>query len=130
MTEQNQCDLPAFYLFKGDDGKMRRTKPDMTEALNRINIRKKPLELTRDYYPQWPEPNFKSQTRPAWKITADGVRVVRWYKRRCQHNRTHGGGTCRMIDDKECARTCAISLQWDAKTSLWVQAQLIDKLED
>lgn len=130
MTEKEQCDLPIYYLFKGDDQKWHRTKKEMTDALNRITIRKQPLVITTAYYPQWREPDFKSQTRPAWYITADGDRVVRWYRRRCQHNKTHGNGSCKMINDKECARTCAIYLQWDAKSSLWVQAPLIDKLED
>lgn len=129
MTEKNQCDLPIFYLYKGDDGKMHKTNQALTDNLNHISI-KRDLIITREYYPQWPKPEFASQTRPAWKITTDGIRAVRWYRRRCQHNRTHGGQTCKMINDKECARTCAIYLQWDDKSSLWVQAPLIDKLED
>ena len=129
MTERSQCDLPIFYLYKGDDGRMHKTGKELTEKLNRITITKN-LVISTEYYPQWPEPDFKSQTRPAWKITTDGERAVRSYKRRCQHNRSHGNQTCKMINDKECARTCAIYLQWDEKSSLWVQAPLIDKLED
>lgn len=128
--ERSQCDLPAYYLYKADDGQWHRTKEEMTTALNRLTIRKTPLAITRDYFPQWPAPEFLSETRPAWYIRADGVRLVRTYRRRCHHNRTHGGQTCKMINDKECARTCAIMLQWDEKSKLWVQTPLIDKLED
>lgn len=129
MDNKSQSDLPIFYLYRGEDGKMHKTSKELTGDLNRISV-KKDLIITREYYPQWPEPDYKSQTRPAWKITPDGERVVRWYRRRCQHSRTHGNGTCKLINDKECARTCAIYLQWDEKSHLWVQTPLIDKLED
>lgn len=129
--KESQCDLPTFYLYRGDDGKMHKTDAELTGRLNRISIIKSgKLIITREYFPQWPEPKYKSQTRPAWKITKDGIRVIRCYLRRCQHTRDHGNGTCRMIGEHECARTCAIYLQWDAKSSLWVQAPTINKLED
>lgn len=125
MTERNQCDLPTYYLYESDNG-WRRTNNEITKMLNRITI-KRNIVITHEYYPQWPEPEFKSQTRPAWKITTDGVRVVRCYSRRVEHKKTHGS-LCRKLNGNECACTCAITLQWDDKSKLWVQSPLIDKI--
>ena len=59
MTEHDQCDLPIFYLYKGDDGRMHKTSKELTEKLNRITITKN-LVISTEYYPQWPEPDSTS----------------------------------------------------------------------
>lgn len=128
MENKSQSDVPTFYIYKDDTGAFCRTNEELTKKLNYISAANE-LVITREYFPQWPEPAYKSQLRPAWKITTDGSRVMRWYLRRCPHTPKHGN-RCRMVNDKECARTCAIYLRWDEKTGLWVQAPLIDKLEE
>lgn len=116
-TNKNQSDLPAFYIYELNS-EWRKTDKALTKKLNAPCIVGADWLAGRSFYPQWPEPEFKSQTRPAWRITPEGYKVVRNDILSRQHRKEHGN--CKMINEKECQYTRAKMLAWDASKKFWV----------
>lgn len=115
--EKNQCDLPTFYIYEMNN-EWRKTDKELTHKLNSPCIVGADWLAGRSFYPQWAEPEFKSQTRPAWRITPEGYKVVRCETRTRQHHKNHGN--CHMINEHECEYTKAKQLVWSEKNHLWV----------
>lgn len=110
-------DLPSFYIYE-HQGKWLKTDKSLTAKLNSPTFNDKRILSGHSFYPQWPEPEFKSQTHYAWRITADGDKVVRCVKATRPHKREHGH--CEMINASECAYTKALMLRWDTSKKFWV----------
>ena len=76
MTERSESDNPTFYVYEDKDG-WHKTDKRFTDQLNSPTFNDASILAGRSFYPQWPEPEFKSQLRYAWRITPDGTKVVR-----------------------------------------------------
>ena len=99
-------DNPSFYIYE-DAGTWRKTDKSLTDKLNSPTFNDPSLLTGHSFYPQWPEPEFKSQTRYAWRITPDGDKVVR----------------TREIETGDKRRPVArvpLYLRWDAVKRFWV----------
>ena len=113
-------DLPTYYLYESSDG-WHKTDPELTKRLNSPIFNDAKLLAGRTFYPQWPEPQFKSETKPAWVMNPDAIKVVRCEKIERTHDKTHA--RCDKISDRTCTCTVAKMLMWDAKKKMWVLAQ-------
>lgn len=100
---KNQSDLPTFYIYEDKDG-WHKTDVELTKKLNSPTFNDASILAGRSFYPQWPEPEFKSQTRYAWRITPDGTKVVR-----NEIIKTEKRDYCR-----------ALMLRWDCDKKFWV----------
>lgn len=76
MTERRESDNPTFYVYEDENG-WHKTDKALTDKLNSPTFNDPTILAGRTFYPQWPEPEYKSQTRYAWRITPDGYKVVR-----------------------------------------------------
>lgn len=103
MTDKSLSGNPTFYVYETKDG-WAKTDKDLTAKLNSPIFHDLALLAGRSFYPQWPEPEFKSQTRVAWRITPDGVKVVR--------NTT--------IETERRTYRKALMLRWDVQKKFWV----------
>lgn len=110
-------DIPIFYIYE-DKGKWLRTDKALTAKLNSPTFNDTKILAGHSFYPQWPEPQFKSETRVAWRITTEGDKVVRFRKATRQHRREHGH--CEMVGKSECAYTQPLMLRWDGGKKFWV----------
>lgn len=109
MTETRQSDNPTFYIYE-DAGTWRKTDKALTDKLNSPTFNDPSILAGHSFYPQWPEPEFKSQTRYAWRITPDGDKVVRVRE---------------ITTDSKKRPTARIPLylRWDADKHFWVVIQ-------
>lgn len=109
MSERSQSDNPTFYVYEDKDG-WHKTDKALTDQLNSPTFNDASILAGRSFYPQWPEPEYKSQTRYAWRITPDGTKVVR--------NReitTEG--------KRRATVHIPLYLRWDADKKFWVLNQ-------
>ena len=103
MNDRPQSDNPTFYVYETKDG-WAKTDAKLTAQLNSPTFNDTSILAGRSFYPQWPEPEFKSQTRVAWRITPDGIKVVR----------------NRLIDGEKRPKRVALMLRWDGDKKFWV----------
>lgn len=116
-----QSDWPTFFLYQDTGGKWFKSDERLTLELNRHAFMGKPFETNgRAFYPQWAEPDFKSETRVAWRINADGDREARWCWQVVAHKKSHG--KCKPLGNGKCAVKVLLKLQWDIKKKLWILA--------
>lgn len=129
MTDPNakrENDIPDFYIFKGEDGKHYKTDQALTNLINRHVFLGRDFEQNgREFYPQWQEPEFKSITRYAWYLTADGERRVRWYWAIVDHKKSHG--RCERLEQGQCAVKIPLRLGWSTKAKLWTIVEPTDR---
>lgn len=118
-TTERQSDLPTFYIYKDKDG-THKTDEELTKQLNSPGWIDTKITTGVEFFPQWPAPKYKSQTRPAWKINAEGYKVVRTREIECEHKPSHGH-TCRLKGDgAHCYRTTAQMLIYDIRKHFWI----------
>lgn len=111
-------DIPTSYIYRAKDGKYYRSDKDLTAKINRHVFRSGDFEQAgAAFYPQWPEPEFKSQTRPAWFLDRDGIRKVRWRWAEIPHQKSHYA--CERISDTICKVQIPLQLGWDDRTKMW-----------
>lgn len=111
-------DWPTFYLYQGEGAKWYKSDATLTGQINRHVFLNEPLETNGcAFYPQWPEPAFKSETRIAWNLAADGSRQARWCWQVVAHKKSHG--KCKPIGNGKCGVKVLLKLGWNAKTNLW-----------
>lgn len=101
-----QSDNPTFYIYEDENG-WHRTDAKLTAQLNSPTFNDTSILAGRTFYPQWPEPEFKSETRVAWRITPDGTKVVR----------------NRLIEGEKRPKRIALMLRWDGDKKFWVLNQ-------
>ena len=94
---------PTFYIYEDENG-WHKTDKELTAKLNSPRFYDPKLLAGRSFYPQWPEPEFKSQTRIAWFIQPDCTKVVR----------------TETINDGKRGYRKARMLRWDADKKFWV----------
>lgn len=112
--------IPSFYLYKGADGKWYKTSEELTREINDHVFRRKSFDTQgRAFYPQWSEPEFKSETQPAWYLHTDGECRQRWTITTCTHKRSHHG--CTPLGNGECLQQKPLRVGWDPKTKLWTK---------
>ena len=112
-------DRPIFYIYETENG-WRKTDATLTQTINAHAFGNGSLDTAgRCFFPQWPEPEYKSATRPAWKIDTDGIIKVRTYWRVRDHEPNKHGNRCARLDDKRCAFRCAHHLAWNQNKKLW-----------
>lgn len=111
-------DRPNFYIYESADG-WRKTDAKLTAELNKLFTSGPASTAGRSFYPQWPEPAYKSETKTAWFIDADGTAKVRTYWRIRDHEPQKHGNRCARIDEKRCAFRCPHKLAWNADKKLW-----------
>lgn len=117
---------PSYYVYE-DKGTWLKTSPDLTKRLNYIACGfNKKLDLAGHcFYPQWGEPEFKSETKPAWRILPEGVAVQRWYWMEQEHSSKHA--CCKLTSKGKCATKVPCYVRWDINTKHWVLADMPDK---
>lgn len=112
--------VPDFYLYQGDNGKWYRTEPALTKEINEHVFRRKEFDTAgRAFYPQWSEPEFKSQTHSAWYLHADGFCRQRWTITVCHH--TKGHVRCTPLGNGDCLQQAPLKLGWDPKHKMWTK---------
>lgn len=122
QTEEPQCDLPIFYVYRDKDGKMVKTTDELTQKLNSDNLAQAEWLRGHEFLPQWREPKFRSMTRPAWYINEDGERLVRTRELVRKHDpKRHA--FCAVNSDGTCVCRVAKTLIWDDRQKYWVQQQ-------
>ena len=110
----SSSDRPTFYIYECANG-WRKTDKALTDAINSHIFGTGKLDTAgRSFYPQWPEPDYKSDTRPAWRVNSEGIMVVRTYWRIRDH-------------DKRCGFRCAHRLAWNADKKLWTLVDTINE---
>ena len=123
----SSSDRPTFYIYESDNG-WRKTDKALTDAINAHIFGTGKLDTAgRSFYPQWPEPDYKSDTRPAWRVNADGIMVVRTYWRIRDHEPAKHGTRCAKLADKRCGFRCAHRLAWNADKKLWTLVDTINE---
>ena len=111
-------DIPTSYIYRAKDGKYYRSDKDLTAKINRHVFRSGELDQAGAvFYPQWPEPEFKSETRPAWFLDRDGIRKVRWRWEEIPHVKSHYD--CERLSNTTCRAKIPLRLAWDGKTKMW-----------
>lgn len=117
-------DIPNFYIYE-HNGKWMRTSEATTREINDWQFRRKGTFDTagHSFYPQWTEPDFKTEQKIAWRITKDGDRVARWSWVVHSHDKSHR--FCKPLKDGNCAHKVLRKLSWDPKVRLWT----LDKLD-
>lgn len=111
-------DPPKFYLFEDGNG-WHKTDDTLTRKITMdISLGKVVQTAGRCFYPQWPKPKYKSATRLAWKVNAEGYVVLRWWWKIKEHNKKHQG--CKMLNGKQCGVRIPERLRWDEKQDYWV----------
>lgn len=109
---------PTFYLYKRDDGKWCRTSKELTEEINKHIYFGCDFDTQKHaFFPQWDEPEFKSETKPAWYMHADGLLRMRWTLTVRDHIRTHS--RCTPLGDGSCLQHSPLKLGWDPKYKMW-----------
>lgn len=128
MDEKNR-NLPLYYIYEGKDG-WHKTDADLTHAIwKHITLGAQFDSAGRSFFPQYEAPRFKSETKPAIRITPDGDEVVRWFWCIRDHNRKHN--RCIMLDGgKKCGTKVPAKLRWDDQKKLWVLAEMPGKATD
>lgn len=122
-------DLPAFYVYEAKDGWMK-TDKRLTQDLNRMAFGGiKCATNGYSFYPQWGKPDYLNETKIAWRITADGERVARWYWCEREHNRSHGN-TCKLTEHGKCITQCLCRLQWDNAKQFWTLCEMKGRAEN
>ncbi len=120
-------DRPTFYIYE-DKGTWRKTDAKLTQAINAHIFGIAPLDTAgRSFFPQWPEPDYKSDTRPAWRVDTDGIIKVRTYWRIRDHEPAKHGTRCARIDEKHCGFRCAHRLAWNKDKNLWTLVDTINE---
>lgn len=117
---------PSYYVYE-DGGTWRKTDPDLTKQLNKISCGFQSKDDLHGFcfYPQWDEPEFKSEKKPAWRISPDGVCLQRWYWVERDHSQKHAD--CKMLGNGKCATKAPCYVEWDDKTRHWVLADMPNK---
>lgn len=119
---KRQNDLPDWYVYQDAGAKWYKTDERLTHEINRhVFLGRDFDQHGRAFYPQWEEPEFKSQTKYAWYLTADGERRVRWQWAIVEHRKGHGH--CVRLDKGQCAVRIPLMLRWDAKTKCWTKVE-------
>lgn len=120
-------DRPIYYIYESEDG-WHKTDANLTQKINSHIFSNANLDTAgRSFYPQWPEPDYKSDTRPAWRIDKDGILKVRTYWRVRDHNPNKHGNRCARIDEKHCGFRCAHRLGWNQDKKMWT---LLDTISE
>lgn len=119
-TTKSQSDLPTYYLYQDAGAKWYKSDAALTREINRhVFLGRDFDQHGRAFFPQWPEPEFKSQTRSAWLLAADGERKVRWTWIITEHKKSHG--KCTRLDKGQCAVQAPLLLGWDPQRKLWTK---------
>lgn len=109
---------PSYYLYKGNGGKWYRASKELTEEINRhIYFGRDFKTQGRAFYPQWDEPEFKSESKPAWYLHGDGLVRMRWTVTVRDHHKGHHG--CTPIGQGSCLQQCPLRVSWEPKHKLW-----------
>lgn len=120
-------DDPTFYLYEDNDG-WKKTDDALTKEINHSLRIGKPVETAgRSLYPQWAKPQNPHKTVIAWRITAEGYRVVRYFWRTQEHSKDCG--RCKMVDDTTCAHQVPYMLKYDPNTAFWTLANGADAVD-
>ena len=117
---------PSFYLYKGEAGKWFRTSKELTAEINKHVFYRQDFDTQgHAFIPQWPEPDFKSQTKPAWYLHGDGQIRMRWTFTIKDHKRSHGG--CTPLGDGSCLQQCPLKVGWEPKHKMWTIIEPLNK---
>lgn len=121
INDSRANDIPNYYLYQGDDGRWRRTSDGVTKEINDHLFRRQPFDTQgRAFYPQWNEPEMKTQTHPAWFVNAeDGEMHLRWTITVCDHKKTHYG--CTPLGDGTCLQQAPLKMSYDPKVKMWTK---------
>lgn len=112
--------IPIYYLFKNDQGRWTKTDEKLTKEINEHVFRRKPFDTTgRAFYPQWSEPEMKTDVQPAWYLNAEGECKVRWTITACSHKRSHHG--CTPLGHGDCLQQKPLMMSWDPKHKMWTK---------
>ena len=115
---KTQSDLPNWYVYQDTGGKWFKSDAALTREINRhVFLGRDFDQHGRAFYPQWNEPEFKSDTKAAWYLTADGERRIRWLWKIVEHKKSHGH--CIRLDKGQCAIKVPMKLGWNIKTKCW-----------
>lgn len=116
---------PTAYLYEGPDG-WHRSDERLTQEINRHVYLGQPFETAgRTFYPQWPEPKDKTETKPAWILRPDGTIAVRWYWLERDHTKHHAN--CELMEQGRCRSRAALRLSYDPIKRLWTQVAPLNK---
>lgn len=122
VGDKTQSIWPSFYLFEDKDG-WHKSNEALTKDINYHIFCGRPFDCAgKTFFPQWPEPELKSQTRQAWRLDADGEIKARWYWKEIDHQRWHH--KCELTDKGRCRIQKPLKMRWDGDRKLWI------KLED
>lgn len=117
---------PSYYVYE-DKGTWLKTGHDLTKTLNFIycGFPCKTDLAGHCFYPQWDEPEFKNELKPAWRILPDGTCAQRWYWMERDHSQKHAD--CKLLGNGRCATKVPCYVCWDDKTKHWVLADTPNK---
>lgn len=113
-----QNDIPDYYLYKDGDQWMKTSKETTREINDWLFRRTGTFDTAgRAFYPQWNEPDYKTETRVAWRITEDGHRVARWSWVIRDHDKNHR--QCQPLGNGTCGIKVLRMTSWDAQKRMW-----------
>lgn len=120
--------MPTYYIYETHDG-WRKSDERLTKQLNQLAFNHKAMDTAGcSFYPQWPKPQYLSETKTAWRITADGEAVARYYWAERKHQKSHGN--CKMTEQGKCKFRKLATLRYDTQKGMWILTDQPDKLDD
>lgn len=121
-----ETDIPIYYLFE-DRGKWTKTDTRLTKEINNHVFRHKGRFNTAGhaFYPQWPEPEFKSKVKAAWMVDKQGFQVARTGFVQRDHDKNHR--FCQPCGNGECRIQVIRRLEWNIKARMWTLIPLEDE---
>lgn len=114
-------DVPIFYTYRDKNGWVK-TDRALTHELNRAFVIRKDFKFKNcgySFYPQWREPEDKTERKVAWRITSDNAVVARWEWCEVEHKKSHK--TCQLLGNGMCRRQKLLYLKYDKERKLWVR---------
>lgn len=113
-------DIPTAYLYEVEPKKWIKSDKILTAEINAHIFHNHDFNPAgREFYPQWPEPRFKTKTHPAWKLDKTGARVIRTKRIETDHHKSHAA--CRQLGNGKCEQIIAERLGWDSKAKIWTR---------
>lgn len=122
VNDNRQSVWPTFYLFEDSDG-WHKSNENLTKDINFHIFCGRPFDCAgKTFFPQWPEPEFKSKIMQAWRLDADGDIKARWYWKEVDHKKSHS--KCELTSAGKCRIQVPLKMRWDDTKKFWI------KLED
>lgn len=119
IDDKRQNIWPTFYIYEEADG-WKRTDDALTKEINGHVFLGRDFQTNgRSFYPQWPEPEFKSERRQAWLLDANGEVRARWYFKEVDHTKHHH--RCDKIGQGRCRIQVPLKLSYDPQKKFWTK---------